>query len=599
MEFYSRVTGRSYPYPKYAQTTVADYMWGGMENISATTQTLRTLHDARADLDFNSEGLVAHELAHQWFGDLATCEDWSNVWLNEGFADYFTALYKGDAHGADELALEIDDLRSGYFRDDAERYRRPIVTNRYVDPIDMFDSHTYNKGALVLHMVHFLTGEEGWWKGLRSYVERFGGKTVTTADFQGAMEEASGVSLGALFDAYVYGAGYPELKVSWDWQPDTRQVHLEVRQVQKLEEGTGLFAFPVEIALVGEKDTAVSRVQIAARELQDLYIPVDPGGERPRTVVIDPAGWILKTVDFNKSAAEWVVQLAASKPLAARLEAVRALGDLGGAEAVTALGRALKEEPVYGLRVETAKSLAKIATAPALEALRAGLADKDSRVRSAVLEGLGSFPDHTELIAVLRSSLEHDESYAARAAAAGSLGAFESKRADIVPILVSALSQDSFREMVRGTALKGLAQIEPDRAWEHAQRLAKYGAPIDSRDDALEALVTIGKDNRRRRDEARKVLEGYLNDPYYSLREATYRMLGQLGDPAAIPAIQRRARTEADGRQRRNAAKAIQEIQLSNRKGKEEQALQERIEQLERETEVLKERLRVAEEKKP
>ena len=599
LEFYSRVTGRPYPYPKYAQTTVLDYMWGGMENISATTQTYRTLHDARADLDFNSEGLVAHELAHQWFGDLATCEDWSNVWLNEGFADYFTALYKGDAHGADELALEIDDLRSGYLRDDAERYRRPIVTNRYTDPIDMFDSHTYNKGALVLHMVHFLTGEEGWWKGLRAYVERFGEKTVTTADFQSTMEEASGVSLGALFDSYVYGAGYPELKVSWDWQPDTRQVHLEVRQVQKVEEGTGLFSFPVEIALVGEKDTTVRRIQVAARELQDLYIPVDPGGERPRTVVIDPAGWILKTVDFNKSAAEWVVQLAASKPLAARLEAVRALGDLGGAEAVKALGRALKEEPFYGLRVETAKSLAKIATAPALEALRAGLADKDSRVRSAVLEGFGSFPDNTELIAVLRNSLEHDESYAARASAAGSLGAFESKRADIVPILVSALSQDSFREIVRGTALKSLAKIEPARAWEHAIRLAKYGAPIDSRDEALEALVTIGQQDRHRKEDARKAIEGYLNDPYYSMREAAYRNLGELGDPEALPAIERRSRSEADGRQRRNAQRAIAEIQSSNLKGKDEKALADRVEQLERETEVLKERLRVAEEKKP
>lgn len=596
MEFYSRVTGRPYPYPKYAQSVVVDYMWGGMENISATTQTSRTLHDARAALDFNSEDLVAHELAHQWFGDLATCEDWSNVWLNEGFADYFTALYKGDAHGPDELALEIDDLRSDYLRDDAERYRRPIVTNRYADPIDMFDSHTYQKGALVLHMVHFLTGEEGWWKGLRAYVERFGGRTVTTADFQSTMEEATGVSLGALFDSYVHGAGYPELKVSWDWQPDTRQVHLEVRQVQKLEEGTGLFAFPVEIALVGEKDTAVRRVQVAARELQDLYLPAE---ERPRTVVLDPAGWILKTVDFNKPAAEWAVQLAASKPLAARLEAVRALGDLGGAEAIAALGRALEEEPFYGLRVETAKSLAKMGTGPALEALRAGLADKDSRVRSAVLEGFGSFPDHVELIALLRNALERDESYSARAAAATSLGAFESKRADIVPLLVSALSQDSFREQIRGAAIKALAKIEPARAWEHAVRLAKYGAPIDSRDEALEALVTIGQEDQRRKEDVRKALEGYLNDPFYSQREAAYRNLGTLGDPQALPAIERRSRTEADGRQRRNAEKAIAEIQSSNLKGRDEQALADRVEQLERETEVLKERLRVAEEKKP
>lgn len=598
MEYFSQVTGRPYPYAKYAQSVVIDYMWGGMENISATTQTSRTLHDARAALDFSSEGLVAHELAHQWFGDLVTCEDWPDLWLNEGFADYFTALYKGHARGEDELALEVDNLRAGYLAEDSGEYRRPIVTRRYADPIDMFDDHSYDKGALVLHTIRSILGEEGWWKGVRAYLERFAGQTVTTADLQGVLEETTGVSLGPVFDRYVHGAGHPELKVKWDWDPEARQVHLEVRQTQKLDEQTGLFSFPMEVALMGLKDTEVRRVHIAPRELQDLYIPLGPDGERPRTVVLDPSGWILKTVDFDKSAAEWVVQLMSAKPLAARLEALRALGDLGGAEAVMALGSALREEPFRGARQEAAKSLGRIATGPALEALRAGLSDKDSRVRSTVLENLRSFPDHAELIPVLRRALEQEESYFARAAAANALGAFEKQRAEVVPILVSALSQESFREMVRGAALKSLAQIEPDRAWEHAQRLAKYGAPIDSRDEALEALVLIGQENRRRRADVRKTLEGYLNDPYYSLREATYRMLGRLGDPAAIPAIERRARTEADGRQRRNAAKAIQEIRSSNQKGKEEQALQDRVEQLERETEVLKEQLRVAQERK-
>ncbi len=608
IDFYSQVTGQPYPYAKYAQAVVVDYMWGGMENISATTQTSRTLHDARAAVDFPSEGLVAHELAHQWFGDLVTCEDWPHVWLNEGFADYFTALYKGHAHGEDELALETDDLRANYLREDAERYRRPISTRRYADPIDMFDGHTYDKGALVLHTIHFLLGEEGWWQGIQAYLERYARHTATTANLQDVLEEATGASLGPIFDRYVYGAGHPELKVKWDWNEESRQVHLEVRQTQALDGETGLFAFPVEVGLLGEDGAEVRRrVQVAPREFQDLYIPLDPGGERPRTVVIDPAGWVLKTVDFDKPAAEWVVQLADSKPLAARLEAIRALGDLGGAEAVTALGGALRADPFYGVRQAAAKALGKIATGPALEALRAGLKDNDrkgdqagkgdpdSRVRTAVLEALESFPEHAELIPVLRQALEQDDSYAARAAAATSLGAFEKKRAEIAPILVSALAQESYRDVVRGSALKSLAQLEPARAWDPAQRLAKYGAPIDSRDDALEALVTIGQEDRKRQDEVRKILESYLNDPFYSLREAAYRALAKLADPAAIPAIERRGRTEADGRQRRNAAKAAQEIRRSNEKeakGKEEKALEDRVEQLERATEVLKEQVR-------
>jgi len=594
LEFYSQATGRPYPYAKYAQSAVIDYMWGGMENISATTQTARTLHDARAEVDSPSEGLVAHETAHQWFGDLLTCEDWSNTWLNEGFADYFTALYVRSAHGDDEFAWEVEDLRRSYFREAEKNYRRPIVDRRYADPIDMFDSHSYSKGALVLHTLHYLLGEEGWSKGVRSYVERFAGQTVTTSDLQDAMETATGVSLGPLFEQYVYGAGHPELKVKWDYQPETRQVHLEIRQTQKLDGQTGLFSFPLEVALVGERETVARRVPVAARDFQDLYIPSD---ERPRTVVLDPEGWILETVDFIKPAAEWAVQLTASKPLAARIEAIRALGDLGGDEAVAALGRALREEPFHGAREEAAKALGKIAKDPALEPLRGGLADKDSRVRTAVLEALGAFPDHRELIPILRRALETDDSYAARAAAAGALGEFKKRRDEAAPALIAALSQESFREQVRGAAIQSLAKVDPARAWDHAVRLAKYGAPIDSRSSALDALVTIQKEDSHRRDEVRKILEGYLDDPYYSLRENAYRRLGELGDPAAIPAIEHRARLEVEGRQRRNAGKAIEKIRASEEKGREDQALRDRVEQLERETEVLKEQIRQGQEK--
>ncbi|HEY4562881.1 MAG TPA: M1 family aminopeptidase, partial [Thermoanaerobaculia bacterium] len=494
LEFFSQVTGRPYPYAKYAQSAVVDFMWGGEENISATTQTASTLHDARAETDHPSEGLVAHEAAHQWFGDLITCEDWSNAWLNEGFADYFTALYLRHAHGEDAFALEVDDLRNAYLREAERSYQRPIVTRRYADPIDMFDRHTYEKGALVLHLIHHLLGEEGWSRGIHAYVERFAGQTVTTADLQDALERATGVSLGAVFDQYVYGAGHPALKVKWDYQPETRQVHLEIRQTQK----TGLFSFPLEVALIGERETVVRRVPVAARDFQDLYLPSD---ERPRTVALDPDGWILKTVDFAKPAAEWVIQLTASQPLPAKLEAIRALGDLGGDEAVAALGRALREEPFYGARQEAARALGKIQKDAALEALRAGLADKDSRVRSRALESLGSFSEHAELIPLLRHALETDDSYAARGAAATALGSFEKHRDQVVPILLAALDQGSYRETVRGSAIKALAELDSGRAWEPAQRLARYGAPIASRAEALDALVTIAKHDRHRHDE--------------------------------------------------------------------------------------------------
>ncbi|HEX3553727.1 MAG TPA: M1 family aminopeptidase [Thermoanaerobaculia bacterium] len=598
LDFYSKVTGHPYPYPKYAQATVIDYMWGGMENISATTQTARTLHDARAEPDFTSEGLVAHEAAHQWFGDLVTCQDWSNAWLNEGFADYFTALYAGNAHGPDELQAQLDEYRRGYLREDANRYRRPIVTRRYADSIAMFDGHTYAKGALVLHMVHFLLGDEGWWKGIHAYLDRFAGRTVVTHDLQEALEDATGASLGPLFEQYVYGAGHPELKVRWSWQPETRQVHLEIRQTQEITAETGLFSFPLEVALVGEKETVVRRLPVAARAIQDLYLP-SASDERPRTVVLDPKGWILKTVDFDKPAAEWTVQLATATELPARLEAIRALGALGGAEAVAALGRTLREEPFHLARQEAAKALGAIGGDAALEALRPGLADKDSRVRTDALEALQHFPTHPELIPLLRHALEHEESYFARAAAATALGDFESRREEVAPLLVAALEQTSFHEVVRGSAIRALGKLDPDRAFAPAQRLSAYGAPIDSRRSALNALADIGSKSSRRREEVRKVLVGYLDDPSYVFREGVYAAIATLGDAAAIPAVERRGRLEVDIRQRLHAEKTVHDLQKKKAAaGKEEKALRERLEQLERESEVLKDRVRALEETK-
>lgn len=590
LEFFSTVTGHPYPYAKYAQTTVADFQWGGMENITATTQTLRTLHDERAAQDFSSEGLVAHEAAHQWFGDLVTCDSWDHIWLNEGFAVYFTALYKGHARGEDDLAWEMDDTREGYLQEDGEEYRRPLVTRRFVDPIAMFDGHTYDKGGLVLHMLRGRVGDEAWRQGIRAYLDRHGYGTVTTQDFQTAMEETTGVSLGELFDQYVYGAGHPELRARWEHEPSTGMVRLEVEQKQTLTPETGYFSFPLEVALVGaDGKVSYHRLPLRARAIQDLYVA---SPERPQTVVLDPRGWALKTLDFKKSAPEWAAQLQAIPHLAAKLEALRALGKLRGDEATTALGKALREEPFHGARAVAARSLAELGDDAALEGLQAGLYDKDSRVRSAVLKGFGKFSSHPELVPVLVKSLASDESYAARAAAAEALGELKESQVEAVPALVKALAQASHNEVVRGAAIGALAKLDTDRAYAEAVKLARWGSPAASRDDAVRALSTIGKENTKRRTDARKALEEYLTDPDYFVRMATIEALGKLGDAQAVPALESLIRNDAEVRPRLRAVKAIEELRDQAAADRPVQALEDRIEQLERETEVLQEQLR-------
>jgi aminopeptidase N len=614
MDFLSRATGLPYPYAKYSQAVVYGFMWEGMENISATTETVDTLRDARAALDGTSDDLVVHELAHQWFGDLVTCRSWAHAWLNEGMATYFEALYQqhlarqGGAAGDDELAWKLDQSRVNYLREDRERYRRPLVTSRYVSPIRMFDAHTYDKGAWVLHMLHELVGEEGWWRGVRTYLARHALGTVTSRDLETAFEDAAGVDLGPLFDQFVYRAGYPEIKLRWDFQPATGLVRLEVRQTQPLDGATGLFSFPVEVALLDGRGTpSLRRVAMAALPLQDLYLPCPA---RPRTVVFDPGGALLKSLDFDKPAAEWVEQLRAPLPLPAQLDALRALAELGGDEAVAALGETLLYHRFFGARLVAAAALARIDTEPALQALRQGAGDADARVRAAVLTGFGAFPEQRELIAPLVRALEGDASYQARAAAAASLGQFQDRRQEVTPPLLRALGQSSFLEAVPRAAIKALAELGAPEALPQALRLARYGSPQPGRADAMLALALYaghgghgdhgghGADDARR-STVRRALEDYLSDPDFEVRLKVPEALAELGDPAAIPALRRSLRAEIQDEQRRPREDALRELQQQTAANPpSSQALDERLHQLQRTNEVLEEQLRELQEER-
>jgi aminopeptidase N len=598
MDFFSRITGRPYPYAKYSQTAVHGFMWEGMENISATTETVDTLRDARAALDSTSDDLVAHELAHQWFGDLVACRSWAHAWLNEGMATYFEALYRQHlaqttgAAGDDELEWKLDQSRASYLREDRERYRRPLVTARYVSPVRMFDAHTYDKGALVLHMLRELVGEEGWWEGLRTYLTRHALGTVTSRDLEAAFEDASGVQLGTLFDQFVYGAGYPEIKVRWEYQAAAGLVRLEVRQTQELDGATGLFSFPIEVTLLnGTAAPAVRRLAMAALPLQDLYVP---SPVRPRTVVFDPRGVLLKTLDFDKPAAEWAEQLRAPLPLPARLDAERALAELGGDEAVAALGEALLHQGFHGAREVAAAALARIGTDPALAALRQGAGDPDARVRAAVVAGFGAFPEHEELIAALGAALQADASYRVRAMAASALGRFADRREAVTPLLLRALDQRSFLEEVPRAAIKALAELGAPQALPRALRLARYGSAQPGRADAMLALAIYAAHERdaAQRSHVRQTLESYLDDPDFEVRQKVPDALAELGDPAAIPALQRSLRAEIQDEQRRPREDALRELQESAAKSQSSLSLEERLRQPERTNEVLKEQLR-------
>ncbi len=267
IRFFGEKTGQPYPYAKYAQVCLPEFARRHGEHLRHDHDRRRALHDEIAGLEHDEDGLVAHELAHQWFGDLLTCKDWSHLWLNEGFASYFDPLFAEHDRGDDEFRLEmkgsLDSLPGRATRVTAGRSSRPDTKTSD----DMFDGVTYSKGACVLHTLRGLLGDEAWWKGIRAYVAAHKFQVVETDDFRKAMEAASGKDLKWFFDQWVYKAGHPELKVRWHYEDADKTVRVRIQQTQKVDDQTPLFRLPTTLEITEDAGKTTSHPHRDRRRL--------------------------------------------------------------------------------------------------------------------------------------------------------------------------------------------------------------------------------------------------------------------------------------------------------------------------------------------
>jgi aminopeptidase N len=209
MRVFVEITGIEYPYEKYAQVAVHDFIYGGMENISATTLVDNRFPDERTEEDYAARysrpdrdhiELVSHELVHMWFGDLVTMRHWPHAWLNEGFATYMEAVYHERTYGPEEFRQNLWFKSQAYFEEDEGRYRRAIVENDYVYADDLFDTCTYEKAAWMIHQLRGILGDDLFFRGTREYLKRFAYKNAETSDYRRVMEEVGGTSLERYFE---------------------------------------------------------------------------------------------------------------------------------------------------------------------------------------------------------------------------------------------------------------------------------------------------------------------------------------------------------------------------------------------------------------
>jgi aminopeptidase N len=593
LELFSRQFGVPYPYPRYAQVFVADFIFGGMENTSATTLTDTVLLDERAAIDHDVDALVAHELAHQWFGDLVTCRDWGEGWLNEGFATYSEYLWREHREGRDAADLELDEWAEMYFGEDSGRYRRTIATKYFEEPIDIFDHHLYDKGGRVVHMLRNLVGDTAFFAALAHYLGKHCHGVVESRDLARAVEEATGRNLDWFFSQWVLdGAGHPELEVEIKWDADEQLATVIVEQHQKVEGKTPLFRIPTRVRFrVGERDHDTAIDVVDARHV--FHIKLD--GE-PTQAIFDPGRVVLATLKVGKPEPVWIAELAGATLAIDRATAARALSRRGGPAAERALVDALERDRFWAVRGAAAHGLAALRTPSARDRLvKALAAEVHPRARRMIARALGELVHDAAAGAALAQIVERgDASYFVEAEAALSLGKTRTARAG--ELLRLAATRDSYTDVIRQYAYRGLAEARDDSAIGLLVDGLRWGRVSQGRRAAAMALAALvrGRRDREARD-VRERIELLLGDRDFRVQAAAIEALSLIGDPAAIAALRRMVERELDGRLRRRGKEVIRDLENGTPASEDLRRLRDEIGELRALAGTLRERIELLE----
>ena len=576
LELFSKRFGVDFPWSRYSQVVVSDFIFGGMENTTATTLYEHVMLDQRAALDISSCDLVAHELAHQWFGDYVTCRDWSHAWLNEGFATFCEHLEREQRLGHDEYDYGIAGDTETYLAEAAGRYQRPVVCRDYAEPIDLFDRHLYEKGGLVLHMLRRELGDEMFFEGVKRYLMRHAFGIVETNDLMRAFEEVSGRSLERFFDQWLYRPGHPELSVKVGFEDGLLGVSL--KQSQKPGD-TAIFSLPIEIEVVSA-DGQRTRHEKLVTEAQDVItVRLD---KRPLHVGFDPEQRVVGRVAFEAPGDMLRHQLAEGQNALLRWAAAEALGKKNDPATVRALQTALtKEGEAWMVRVEAARALGKVRSEEALKALLAALETSHPKVRRAVAGALGSFKK-AQAADALSKLLDTEPSYLVAADAARSLG--RTRQRGALETLKSLVDRASWADVIRAGALDGMSALRDDGALEVVLKRTRYGIPTRGRRAAVHALASLGE-GRKTREQLEELLED--QDPHFKIDVVS--ALVTLGDGKSRPALRRALDRELDGRVSRRLREALRE--LGDKPGQERKRMSDELEAVRDELTELKARM--------
>lgn len=417
IRYFSKILGVEYPWDKYHQIVVRDYVSGAMENTGAVIFGDYVYKTNRELLDENDQSTIAHELFHHWFGDYVTCESWSNLPLNESFANYSQYLWDEHRYGKDQADYYAIDEAEGYFQSAQMQGYHDLIWYTYDEKDQMFDGHSYNKGGRILHMLRNHIGDEAFFASLNLYLEQNKFKAAEFHNLRLAFEEITGQDLNWFFDQWFLGSGHPILDISQTI--DGQNITLSMKQSQNLEEFP-IFRLPMEVALFDDAGKHIYPIVLDQVE-QTFTFPISG---KLKTIVPDYQQMLLAKVREVKPQEQYIEQYYVGEKYKAREEAIRF-----GTKKIDSLSQKLildgLADPFWGIRVLAIEKAGKLKDENKTLAtdliFKLAQSDVNSNVRTTALKYIDNLTDDRKLT-LYSSLIDSDSSYNVVSAALRNLG---------------------------------------------------------------------------------------------------------------------------------------------------------------------------------
>ena len=429
---FSEILGVEYPWEKYAQIVVRDFVSGAMENTTAVIHGEFVQMTDRELLDDHQDDIIAHELFHHWFGDLVTCESWANLPLNESFATYGEYIWREKGFGRMEADMHLDaDLKS-YLRE-SQRKKVDMIRFDYIDKEDMFDSHSYAKGGRILHMLRYYLGDDAFYNGLKKYLNDNAYNSVEIHQLRIAMEAVSGEDLNWFFNQWFLASGHPILAIDYDYNDNKKQQIVNIEQIQD-QSNTNIYKLPfaVDIYVDGEAKRYLAEM---TQKKQQFVFDVS---KEPSNVIFDAEHMLLAEIFDEKSDESWLEQMYSPLYMDSKI-ALDNISDKNGYQAVI---QALNSK-FWGIRLIGVRKAAKLKNRDEFLSLIVKIAqnDENTKVKSAALRLLANLDKKDEYILLFKSAIK-EKSLLVAGSGLSSLAKVDSKKAiEIAPKFENELSE--------------------------------------------------------------------------------------------------------------------------------------------------------------